>query len=93
VLDFAIGLASREPSPEDAAIRADASAHLHCAIERLTTDQRAVIELRCIGIGIGEIARMLSISDGAAKQLQHRAIVRLRMLLADSISGKTDRDA
>lgn len=54
-------------------------------VDRLPADQRRVIELRFgEGRSIHEVAEALGRSDGAVKQLQRRALERLRALLEDS---------
>lgn len=52
---------------------------LVAAIERLPQDQRDVVMLRFfIGRTIREVAEQLGRSEGAVKQLQHRALANLR---------------
>jgi RNA polymerase sigma-70 factor (ECF subfamily) len=53
------------------------------ALEELTPKQRAVIILKYLeGYDNREVARMLDISVGAAKSLQHRALAAMRKKLA-----------
>ena len=55
---------------------------LRAAIGRLTVDQQQVILLRFgEGFKLAEVAHLVGRSEGAVKQLQHRAIKRLRALL------------
>lgn len=56
---------------------------LRTAIAQLTPDQQQVILLRFgEGLKIAEVSQILGKSEGAIKILQHRAIRRLRKLLA-----------
>ena len=46
-------------------------------LARLRDDQRAVVELRLVGLTHREIAAVLGKSDGAIRVAHHRAIERL----------------
>ncbi len=60
-----------------------AQGQLRAAIRELTADQQRVILLRFgQGCRIAEASRLMGKSEGAIKILQHRAIRRLRKLLA-----------
>jgi RNA polymerase sigma-70 factor, ECF subfamily len=53
------------------------------AVAQLTPEQREVLELRLVAdLGIAEVAAVVGRSEGAVKLLQHRALRRLRTLLA-----------
>jgi RNA polymerase sigma-70 factor (ECF subfamily) len=55
---------------------------LAAALKHLTEEQRHVILLRFIeGLNSGQVARILSKSEGAVKALQHRALKALRRAL------------
>jgi RNA polymerase sigma-70 factor (ECF subfamily) len=59
------------------------SARLVAAARELTDDQQAVLALRFAGgLSVGETAAVLGKGEDAVKQLQHRAVVQLRRLLA-----------
>ena len=74
--------------PDEAAIVNDQQRALHDAMQRLTPDQRAVVELRLAGLSGPAIATALGLSIGAVKSSQHRAYSRLRTLLRDEhLSG------
>src|SRR4051812_22712670 len=68
-------------SPEDRAVAADVNERVTGAMKRLKREQREVIELKFSGLTTAETARILKVSEGAVKQLQHRGLVRLRALL------------
>lgn len=56
---------------------------LAAACERLTEAQRDVISLRFAGgLSVAETARAMGKSEGAARVLQHEALVRLRRILS-----------
>jgi RNA polymerase sigma-70 factor (ECF subfamily) len=58
--------------------------HLRAAIQQLSPDQQQVIVLRFgEGFKIRKVAQLLGKSEGAVKILQHRAVKRLRRLLAN----------
>jgi RNA polymerase sigma-70 factor (ECF subfamily) len=60
-----------------------AQGRLRAAIRELTVDQQRVLLLRFgQGCKIAEVAQLMGKSEGAVKILQHRAIRRLRKLLA-----------
>ncbi len=64
-----------ESTPEDLDLRADFVESL----TRLTDDQRSVVVLRLVAeCSVSEVAQVLNRSEGAIKQLQHRAIAALR---------------
>ena len=74
------------PDPDNNPVRAAEMAidseYLRAAIRRLTDDQALVISLRFLeGYSFGEIATMMSKTEGAVKALQHRAVTTLRQLM------------
>ena len=80
-LDAALEQTDPSPGPEELTIAADAVHELRAALDRLTDDQRAVVELRLSGLTDREIAEALGRSLAATRMLQVRAVVRLRELL------------
>jgi RNA polymerase sigma-70 factor, ECF subfamily len=70
------------PSPEEAALRAEAARSVHAVLRRLPPDQRRVLELRLAGLTDTEISRVLGRTSGAIRTAQYRAAIRLRTLLA-----------
>ncbi len=56
------------------------------AIQRLSDEHKILIMLRFgQGLKIGQIAAMLNIAEGTVKSRLHRALVRLREILGDTI--------
>jgi RNA polymerase sigma-70 factor (ECF subfamily) len=82
-LDLAAELADRAPTPEETLLRADEASRLYHALAQLPDDQRRVIELRLAGLTGAEIAETLGRSQPAMRQLQFRAMQRLRQILTD----------
>jgi RNA polymerase sigma-70 factor (ECF subfamily) len=90
-LEIAEEIAALAATPEEQAITADLAVRLRAAMRALTDQQRDALGLRYSGVGIAETAAILRTSEGAVKQLQHRAILRLRDLLTDETEGKAGR--
>ena len=83
------GLVSNEALPEEdnsplaELEKRQARGQLRAAIRELTVDQQRVLILRFgQGCRIAEVSDLMGKSEGAVKILQHRAIRRLRKLLA-----------
>jgi RNA polymerase sigma factor (sigma-70 family) len=69
--------------PEAEALATVGFGALEPALRTLTADQRTVLMLRVIGdLPIAEVARITGKRAGAVKQLQHRAVLALRPLVA-----------
>ncbi|MCC6705472.1 MAG: sigma-70 family RNA polymerase sigma factor [Thermomicrobiales bacterium] len=81
-LDDRPDLISAEPDPEEAVIAADEAQRLAVAMNQLPEDQKQILTLRLAGLSGPEIASALDRSPGAVRVAQHRAIGRLRNLLA-----------
>jgi RNA polymerase sigma-70 factor (ECF subfamily) len=76
-------LPAEDSSPLAELERRQAQGRLRAAIRELTVDQQRVILLRFgQGCRIAEVSQLMDKSEGAVKILQHRAIRRLRKLLA-----------
>jgi RNA polymerase sigma factor (sigma-70 family) len=73
-------------SPEGVALARETHRRLAAALAHLTPEQRQVVELRLAGLSSAEIGQALGRSRGAVDVAQHRAVLRLRGLLA----GKTE---
>lgn len=71
-----------EPTPIEHALRSDAERRVLGLLSRLTSEQRAIVELRIAGLRAVEIADVLGLSPGAVRVAQFRAYSRLRALLA-----------
>jgi len=83
-LDDALHVADPGPTPEEDVLLADEQRRLHQALARLPQSQRRVVELRLAGLLGAEIAEVLQRSPAAVRQLQFRAMQRLRELLIES---------
>lgn len=81
------------PSPDDAALAAEAHRTVRVLVERLPEDQRRLLELRLAGRIDAEIARVLGRQHSAVRTAQHRALVRLRAMLGVAASPKEASDA
>ncbi len=75
-------IADSAAAPDVAVIAGDRQRLLYQALGRLTADQRAIVELRWVGLTGPEIAGTLGLSLAAVKSGQYRAYARLRTLLA-----------
>ena len=69
-------------SPSEAAIASETVARMERAFDRLTDDQRQVINLaRVVGLGHDEVAAEMGRSEGAVRTLLHRALAKLGRLM------------
>jgi RNA polymerase sigma-70 factor (ECF subfamily) len=82
-LDDAMHVIDRRPAEEAALRRADAD-RLYELLDRLTTDQRQIVELRLAGLTDREIAAVLGRSHGSVRTVQYRALQRLRALMNEA---------
>jgi RNA polymerase sigma-70 factor, ECF subfamily len=80
-MSVALSVADPQASPETMALRTDARHHLADAMALLPPAQQEVLGLRLAGLSALEIAAVLGRSHGTVRNLQHRALVRLRDLL------------
>jgi RNA polymerase sigma-70 factor (ECF subfamily) len=78
----ALEIADPAPTPEEAALAADAGRSLRTLLALLSPDQRLVVELHLAGLSGPEIARTLGRSHSAVRAIQSRAVHRLSELLA-----------
>jgi RNA polymerase sigma-70 factor (ECF subfamily) len=77
------------PLPDEAAADADAHDRVLALLAQLPTeDQRRVCELRLAGLTGEEIAAVLGKRHDAVRQIQGRALERLRVLLTAATVGK-----
>jgi len=82
-LDLDETLAATDDLPATLVQKHQDREQLRAAIRQLSPDQQQVIILRFgEGLKIREVGQILSKSEGAVKVLQHRAVKRLRKLLA-----------
>lgn len=93
-LDLASEIPDRSPSPEETLLRSDDEERLYRALAQLPDDQRRVVELRLAGLTGAEIAETLGRSRTAMRQLQFRAMQRLRQILIapNDLTTKETRD-
>jgi len=72
------------PSAEDDALRQLSNERVEAILALLPADQREVLYLRVIAdLSIEHVAQVIGRSQGAVKQLQRRALIALRALLAE----------
>jgi RNA polymerase sigma factor (sigma-70 family) len=84
----------RSSSAEEVALSGHLDPHLADALAALPESQREVLLLRVVaGLDVSEVAAVIGRSEGAVKQLQHRALTTLRSELPDRTSavGVTNR--
>lgn len=89
-IDESLELVDPGLTPEEAVVRDDERRTLTQALVHLPETQRQVVELRLAGLTGAEIAETLKKSESAVRQLQFRAMQRLRELL--SSARLEDRD-
>lgn len=91
-LDSVLERPAEADSPEDQAINAELAGNLARLLRELSADQREVIELRFSGVSIAETAAILRTSEGAVKQHQRRAVLKLRSLMGLDADATRNRD-
>ncbi len=80
---IALGLASREPDPEEAAQQSDASSRVHRALQAIPLVQRRALLLSAYyGLTAEEISERESIPLGTAKTRIRAALIKVRAALA-----------
>lgn len=73
---------SPAPDPEAEALRSEAAAQLHRALQVLNPKHRAAVILRDLeGLTYPEVATLLAVPEGTAKGWAHRGRLRLKELL------------
>ena len=80
-LEAAAHLTDPAPTPEERLLDAEHGRRLAAVLRQLPPAQQQVLELRLAGLTALEIATVLDRSHGTIRNLQHRAMVRLRELL------------
>lgn len=81
-IETAVEMESIDRSPEDVVIARSVAGELRDLLPQLGEDQRRVLELRLAGLSSGEIQMVLGKSRSWVGVTQHRAVVRLRTLMA-----------
>lgn len=72
------------PGPEESVLREDDLSRLRVALATLSERERDALALRFGGgLRAREVGDVLGVSEGAAKMLVHRAVRRLRGVMAD----------
>jgi len=75
-------LSDKDPSPEEALVAQHEQEQLRLALRLLTSDQQQVIALKFMeGLENEQVAKIMQISVGAVKSLQHRALASLARIL------------
>lgn len=76
------------PSPESLAVMRDEAAIAMSLMQQLPTQQREILTLRvAVGMSTDETAAALGMSAGAVRVAQHRALNKLRAMLAEAQEG------
>jgi len=76
------------PSPESVAIMRDDAATAMALMQQLPAQQREILTLRvAVGMSTDETGAALGMSAGAVRVAQHRALNKLRALVAESGAG------
>lgn len=71
------------PTPEERVLAADEAARVRRLMQELSTVHREVLTLRvAVGMSADEVAAALDMTPGAVRVAQHRALNRLRAMLA-----------
>ena len=76
------------PSPESVAVMRDDAATAMALMQELPAQQREILTLRvAVGMSTDETAAALGMSPGAIRVAQHRALTKLRALIAAAEAG------
>ena len=76
------------PSPESVAVMRDDAATAMTLMQQLSGQQREILTLRvAVGMSTDETAAALGMSAGAVRVAQHRALTKLRAMVAQSEAG------
>lgn len=76
------------PSPEYLAVMRDDAATALTLMQQLPVQQREILTLRvAVGMSTDETAAALGMSPGAVRVAQHRALTKLRAMLAQAGTG------
>ena len=92
-LEEAVDVEDTGPTPEEAAVEAEAHRALRAVLDQLPGAQRQVVELRLAGLTGAEIAATLGKSHAAVRMLQVRAVDRLQALIGSPRSAEEARHA
>jgi RNA polymerase sigma-70 factor (ECF subfamily) len=76
------------PSPESVAVMRDEAANAMALMQQLPGQQREILTLRvAAGLSTDETAAALGMSPGAVRVAQHRALTKLRAMIAAAEAG------
>jgi RNA polymerase sigma-70 factor (ECF subfamily) len=76
------------PSPESVAVMRDDAANAMTLMQQLPAQQREILTLRvAVGMSTDETAAALGMSAGAVRVAQHRALTKLRAMVAQAEAG------
>ena len=89
-LDAATAVVDASLSPEELALVDEDRRLLRQLLAQLPADQRHIVELRLVGLTSAEIARALGRTRGAIDVAYHRALVRLRTLVGNSVTAQEE---
>jgi RNA polymerase sigma-70 factor, ECF subfamily len=90
VLQLAQRLTSSGTSPSGHLLRSELRARVQTALAQMRRQDRDVLVMRHLEqLSISEIAAVLGIQEGAVKTRLTRALVRLRLLLADELGDRS----
>jgi RNA polymerase sigma-70 factor, ECF subfamily len=81
-LDSAVGVHDAAPTPEEIAVATADVDSVVALLPRLSADQRDAVALRLAGLSPAEIGEALGKSRAAIDMTLHRALIRLRELMA-----------
>ena len=87
----AVDIEDSDVPPDDLAVLADHRQQLSSAIATLGPEQQQVIHLRLAGLRDPEIGEVMGKSAGAIRVIHHRAVGRLRKLLAGHEPAASER--
>jgi RNA polymerase sigma-70 factor (ECF subfamily) len=79
----AVNLTGSDPGPEATVLQNEAGQTVHDLLSQLPPDQTHLVALRLSGLTAVEIAHVLGSNPGAVRVAHHRAVARLRALLAE----------
>jgi RNA polymerase sigma-70 factor, ECF subfamily len=78
------------PGPEETALAYVEAERVRALLSRLPAQQRELLALRVLsGLSAGETGQLLGMSPGAVRVAQHRALARLRVLVAEEPLAET----
>lgn len=84
-------MAESNPGPEQTAMRAELSEEMGALLQVLPHNQREIIVLRVVyGMSAEETAEAIGSTPGAVRVAQHRALTRLRQVMAETFHDEME---